>query len=70
MYDFLLVTSNNYMPTSSTWDIAIQNMQDLEFDLTRSLKVESDGAIRKSTYDFLLENISEVYANLQYFHKI
>ena len=59
MYDFLLVTSNNCMPTPSTWDIAIQNMQELEFDLTRSLKVKSDGAIKKSTYDFLSENISQ-----------
>ena len=39
-------------------DIATQNMQDLEFDISRSLKVKFDGAIGKPTYDFLLENNS------------
>ena len=33
-------------------------MHDLEFDLSRSLKVKLDGAIRKSIYDFLLVNNS------------
>ena len=31
-------------------------MHDLEFDLSRSLKVEVIGVIRKSSYDFLLVN--------------
>ena len=44
------------MPTCSIlWDIAIQNIHDLEFDLSRSLKVKVDD-IRKPTYDFLLVN--------------
>ena len=34
-------------------------MHDLEFDLSRSLKDEVDGAIRKLTYDFLLVNNSK-----------
>ena len=34
-------------------------MHDLEFDLSRSLKVEDNGAIRKPTYDFLLVNNSK-----------
>ena len=40
-------------------DIASQNMHDLEFDLSRSLKVKGNGAIKKSTYDFLLVNNSK-----------
>ena len=39
--------------------MAIQNMPDLEFDLSRSLMVKVDGAIRKPTYDFLLLNNSK-----------
>ena len=31
-------------------------MYDFEFDLSRSLKVEVEGSIRQSTYDFLLVN--------------
>ena len=31
-------------------------MHDLEFDLSRSLKVKVHGAIEKPTYDFLLVN--------------
>ena len=33
-------------------------MQELEFDVSRSLKVKVDGAIGKPTYDFLLVNNS------------
>ena len=35
---------------------SIQNMHDLEFDLSRSLKDKVDGGIRKPTNDFLLVN--------------
>ena len=34
-------------------------MHDLDFNLSRSLKVKVDGAIRKPTYDFLLVNDGE-----------
>ena len=34
-------------------------MHDLDFDLSRSLTVKLDGAIRKPTYDFLLMNNSK-----------
>ena len=34
-------------------------MHDLEFDLSRSLKVEINGVIRRPTYDFLLVNNSK-----------
>ena len=37
-------------------DIATQYMHDLEFELSRSLKVKIEGPIRKSTYDFLIVN--------------
>ena len=39
--------------------IVIQNMHELEFDLSRSLKDEVNGAIRKPMYDILLENNSK-----------
>ena len=35
-------------------DIANENMQDLEFDVSRSLKVKVDGTVWKPTYYFLL----------------
>ncbi len=41
----------NYAPLQ---DIRLQNMCDLEFDLSRSLKVKSNGAVGLPTYDFLL----------------
>ena len=34
-------------------------MQDLEFEIWRSLKVKVDGAVKKPTYDYLLENNSK-----------
>ena len=37
-------------------DIATQNMYNLEFDLSKSMKVEVYGVIRKHTYDFLIVN--------------
>ena len=37
-------------------DIATQNMHDLEYAIQRSLKFKVNGAIRKSTYDFLVVN--------------
>ena len=44
MYDFLFVIINNYMPTCSILgDIATKNIHDIEFDLSRSLKVKVDG---------------------------
>ena len=40
-YDFLLVNNFNYMPICSIlWDIASQNVHDLEFDLSKSLDAE------------------------------
>ena len=66
-YDFLLINYGKYIPICSiVCDIAIQNMHDLEFDLSRSLKDNVDGVIRKPTYDFLLVNNSK-NAYLLYF---
>ena len=53
------MTSNNYMPTCSILDLAIQNIHDLEFDLSRSLKVKVYREIRMPTYYFLLLNNSK-----------
>ncbi len=41
----------NYAPLR---DIGLQNLGDLDFDLSRSLKVKSNGAVRLPIYDFLL----------------
>ena len=60
-YDFLLVNNSEYMLVCSILrDIASQNMYELAFDLSRSLKVEGKVAIRKSTYD-LRANIFALY---------
>ena len=57
--DYLLVNNSKYMLICSILrDIAIQNMHDLEFDLSRSLKVKV-GVIRKPTNEFLLVNNSK-----------
>ena len=39
-YDFILVNNSKYMTICSILcDMAIENMRDLEFDLSKSLKV-------------------------------
>ncbi len=35
-------------------DIRLRNLSDLDFDLSRSLKVKSNGAVRLLIYGFLL----------------
>ena len=40
-------------------DIATQNIHDLKFDISRSMKVKVDGATGKPTYDFLFVNNSD-----------
>ena len=70
-YELLLVNNSKYMLICSILqDIATQNMHDLEFDLSRSLKVEVNGVIRKPTIDFLLVNnynYMYVYAYVHWF---
>ena len=70
MFVFLFVTSNNYMPTCNILgDIAIQNIHELDLDLSRSLKVKVYGVIRKPIHDFLLVNNSKYMAICGIFYK-
>ncbi len=51
--------NSNIVPNKAPLrDIRLQNMGDLEFDLSRSLKVKSNGAVRLLIYDLLLVSIS------------
>ena len=65
IYDFLLMFNSNTGPNKARYkasitqgltrrDTRLQNLGDLEFDLSRSLKVKSNGAVGCSIYDFLL----------------
>ena len=44
-------------------DIKLQNLGDLEFDLSRSLKVKSNGAVGLPIYEFLLVSNSNYMSN-------
>ncbi len=45
-YGFLLMVNGNiWSNTALLRDISLQNMSDLKFDLSRSLKVQSNGAV-------------------------
>ncbi len=51
VYGFLLMFNINIGPNKAPLlDISLQNLGDLEFDLSRSLKVESNGAIGAPLY--------------------
>ncbi len=55
IYHFLLVCNSNIYPNSAPLlYTSPQNQSDLDFDLSRSLKVKSDAAVGHSIYDFLL----------------
>ncbi len=43
----------------------LQNVSDLEFDLSRPLKVKSNGAVGLSIYDFLLVSNSNYMSKLR-----
>ena len=59
-YELFLVNNSKYMDICSILqDIATQNMHDLEFDVSRTLKFKVIGATRKLTYGFLLINNSK-----------
>ena len=49
-----MVKSNIGPNLASLRDIRLRHLCDLEFDLSRSLKVKSSGAVGLSIYDFLL----------------
>ncbi len=51
-------------------DISFQNMCDLDFDLSRSLKVKCNGALRLSIYEFLLVSNSNHMSICQRLHDI
>ncbi len=64
-YGFLLMVNSNIWPnTGLLRDISLENMSDLEFDLSRSLKVKSNGAGGLPVYDFLLAPNSNYGSNL------
>ncbi len=56
-YGFLLMFDNTYGRTrsyGSLWDIRLQNLSDIEFDLSGSPNVNGWGALNSPIYDFLL----------------
>ena len=61
---FLLMFNSNIGPNMAPLrDISLQNMSDLEFNLSRSLKVKCNGAVRLSIFDFLLLSNSNYMSN-------
>ncbi len=58
-----MVNSNIGPNSAHLRDIRLQNFGDLEFDLSRSLKVKSNGAIRLPIYDFLFMFNSNMGSN-------
>ncbi len=56
--------NSNIGPNSAALrDIRLQNIDDLDFDLSRSLKVKCDGAIGLPIYGFLLMVNSNIWPN-------
>ncbi len=51
-------------------DIRLWNDSDLDFHLTRSLKVKYDGAIGLPIYGFLLFKVTYMYGLVGFLHKI
>ncbi len=50
-----MINSNILGPNQSPLqDIRLRNLSDLDFDLSRSLKVKSNGAVGLSMYEILL----------------
>ena len=57
-YDFLLMVNGNIWPnTASLQDIRLRNLSDLEFDISRSLKVKCDDVMGLAIHGFLLTYI-------------
>ncbi len=53
------MVNSNIGPNSAPFrDIRLLNLGDIDFDLSRSLKVKSNGAVRLPIYDFLLMSTS------------
>ncbi len=51
---FLLMVSSNKRPNTALCEISLQNMSDLDFDLSMSVNVKSNGAVALPIYDFPL----------------
>ena len=65
MNGFLLIFNSNIGPKyAPLWDIRLRNLGDLEFDLSGSLKVKSDGAISLPIYALLLVFNSDIGPNI------
>ena len=57
--------NSNIRPNSAPLrDIRLRNLSDLDFDLSRSLKVQTDDTIRLAIYGFLLMVSSKIGPNL------
>ncbi len=55
-YGFLLLINSDIWPNSAPLrDIRLRNLSDLDCDLSWSLKVKCDGAIRLPIYGFLIK---------------
>ncbi len=58
-----MVNSNLWPNSAPSQDIRLQNLSDLEFDFSRSLKVKCDYVIGLSLYAFLLMFNSNIWPN-------
>ncbi len=59
-----MVNSNIWPNTALLRDTSLQNMSDLDFDLSMSLKVKCHGVIGLAIYGFLLMVNSNISPNL------
>ncbi len=59
-----MVNSDIGLNSAPLRDIRHRNLSDLDFDLSRSLKVKSDGVIGLPIYGFLLMVNSNIVPNL------
>ncbi len=58
-----MVNSNIWPNSAPLWDIRLCNLSDLDFDLSRSLKVKCEGANGLPIYGFLLMFNSNIVPN-------
>ncbi len=55
IYGLLLIFNSNTWPNSAPLDdVRLREVSDLDFDLSRSLNVKSDGATGLARYGFIL----------------
>ncbi len=67
IHGFLLMFNSNigpnWAPLRDISLVSLQNPSDLDFDLSRSLKVKSNGSVGLPIYDFLLVSNSNYMSN-------